>query len=666
MKPEELRALLPATEDCHYLNYAATAPMLKTAAEAMHAVVHQGLEPLAGHFEEWLALLESGRRAVADLVHASPEEIAFTTNTSTALSLVAGAIRWQPGDRVLYPADEFPSNRFVWDNLADLGVRAEAIEPDPELTLADQLAAMDLSSVRLVAFSAVSYRDGRCVDVARVTSLCHARNILVAVDGIQAVGAVPVDVRKWGCDFLACGGQKWLLGPVGSGFLYVAHERLCDLRVPLVGWASSRSAGEHDSPTLEFVDGARRFEPGLPDIAAIAGLTAGIQTLGQVGWANIFDRIRARADRVIDRLQAGGLDPLRCAPSSGQSGIVAIRLQDAQAEALATACKEKRVIVAHRTRELRISVHATTTDADIDVLLALLATLGEPRGRPTASSNGATHVHWKLALVTGASRGLGEGIARALARRGCDVTLVGRDRRAIEAAAARLRQEFDVAVDAVALNLSDQSAVEEWLEGALPAYDVLVNNAACAEAEMFMRSNPQRLRNALETNFLAPALLAQRLLPGMVGRGQGAILNVVTSGARCALPLFSEYAASKGALWALSESLQRELDGTGVTVTTFVPPHMETATRRRLGRKALSYFKVGKVGAPAAPAAHVGEKAVEALAAGRRTVVPLATRLQSALNALLPDLVASKIQRSWRGVRSAKTRRETASSVRPG
>ncbi len=76
---------------------------------------------------------------------------------------------------------------------------------------------------------------------------------------------------------------------------------------------------------------------------------------------------------------------------------------------------------------------------------------------------------------------------------------------------------------------------------------------------------------------------------------------------------------------------------------------METATRRRLGRKALSYFKVENGVAPAASAAHVGEQAVAALAVGRRTVVPFHTRLQSALNALFPGLIAQRIRRSWRG-----------------
>jgi selenocysteine lyase/cysteine desulfurase/short-subunit dehydrogenase len=643
--------------------------MLKTSADAMHAVVRQGLEPLAGHFDAWLALLESGRRTVADLVHASPEEIAFTTNTSTALSLVAAAVRWQPGDRVLYPADEFPSNRFVWDNLADLEVSAEAVEPDPDMDFADQLATMDLSSVRLVALSAVSYHDGRCLDVAKVTELCHAHDILVAVDGIQAVGAVPVDVRKWGCDFLACGGQKWLLGPVGSGFLYVARDRVAELRVPLVGWASSRSAGDFDAPVLEFVDGARRFEPGLPDIAAIAGLTASIETLAQVGWSHIFDRIRNTADRLTTGLLAAGFHPLRSAPSSGTSGIVAVELaDDAQAQAIEAACADRRIVITHRLRELRISVHSTTIDTDVDALLATLqehhqdttrsSAAVEPHQPPgsitsPAATNGTppqAGASWKRALVTGGSRGLGEGIARALAQRGCDVTLVGRDRLRTEAVANRIRQEFHVAVDAVSLDLSDRSAVEQWLsESPLPAYDVLINNAAVAEAEMFTHSDPQRLRDALETNFFAPALLTQKLLPGMLERGRGAVLNVVTSGARCALPLFSEYAASKGALWAFSESLQRELAGTGVTVTTFVPPHMETATRRRLGRKALSYFRLDKTVAPAASAAHVGEKAVAALAAGRATVVPFNTRLQSALNALFPGLVTKRIQHSWRG-----------------
>ena len=225
----ELRKLLPAAENFHFLNYAATSPMLKPSADQMKAVIEQGLEPLSTHFDESLALLEASRRIIADLIHASPEEIAFTTNTSSALSLIAGSIVWKKGDRVLYSSHDFPSNRFVWDNLSRFGVLAEGIAAPNFL---DAVMQMDLNNVKLISISAVSYMDGRQQDIPKLAKYCRSKGILVAVDAIQAVGAIPVNVRKWECDFLACGGQKWLLGPIGSGFLYINAKILPESSCP--------------------------------------------------------------------------------------------------------------------------------------------------------------------------------------------------------------------------------------------------------------------------------------------------------------------------------------------------------------------------------------------------------------------------------------------------
>src|SRR5262249_47206006 len=179
---------LACAGELSFLNYAATAPLLRSSAELMARLSREATRPLAEHFESWLALVETARRSVAESIRARTDEITFTTNTSAALSLVAGAVRWRPGDRVLYPADEFPSNRFVWDNLRELGVEAEAVPPEPGQSFAAQLEGRGLDRVRLVAVSHVSYRDGRVHDLPALASICRPRDILLAVDGIQAVG----------------------------------------------------------------------------------------------------------------------------------------------------------------------------------------------------------------------------------------------------------------------------------------------------------------------------------------------------------------------------------------------------------------------------------------------------------------------------------------------
>jgi hypothetical protein len=134
----------------------------------------------------------------------------------------------------------------------------------------------------------------------------------------------------------------------------------------------------------------------------------------------------------------------------------------------------------------------------------------------------------------------------------------------------------------------------------------------------------------------------------MLERGRGAILNVVTAGARGALPLFAGYAASKGALWAWSEALAHELAGTGVTVTAFLPPHMPTATQRRLGRTALAHYAIGGGDTSTVPPRAVATAAVRALEKGTPSVVPWRTRWALALNALAPRIVARRVRRALR------------------
>lgn len=670
MTLDELRAALPAAQRQHFLNYAATAPVFAATAQHMARVAQQATESMANHFNAWLGLIESTRHQIATLLGASPEEIAFTTNTSTALSLVAGAIRWRAGDRVLYPADEFPSNRYVWQNLADQGVVAEPVAVEPNVTFAEQLEQRDLAGVRVVAVSAVSYRDGRRHDIESIVRCNRAHGIVTAVDGIQAVGALPTDVRRWQCDFLACGGQKWLLGPVGSGFLYIARERLPELRVPLVGWASSRAAGDFEVERLEFCDGARRFEPGLPDVVALAGLGTSLELLASAGWDAVFARVARHAVRLHEELGTLGLTVLHAGLPDTTSGIVtAVLPDDAAAEAVAQACERKRIIVTQRRRHVRLAAHATTSDEDLDAILQVLA-----KHTPRAASRRASTVPvhgtgaagaataspvrrrsgWRLAVVTGASRGLGEGIAQALARRGCAVILIGRDETALQAVASRLQREYGVEAELVVLHLSDQAAVAQWIRGQqerLSACDVLINNAVQGDAELFLETDIARLRDAFGTNVFTPMLLAQAVLPGMVERGAGAILNVANTTARCGLPLFSGYAASKGALWSWSESLARELMGTGVTVTTFVPPHMRTTTQRNLARKALSYYKMSKASEHLETPAMVGEQAVAALAEGRAVVMPWNARMKLFANVFMPSSVSRALRKTWKGWR---------------
>ncbi len=658
------KCLFPALNGISFLNYAATSPLLKQSADKMNAVVNQGCEPLSMHFNTWLSLIESARKNVAETIGANSDEIAFTTSTSTALSLIANAIKWQNGDIIVFPADEFPSNRFVWENLKSKGVESHPIIPEPGVEFYEQLLTADLSRVRLVSFSSISYLDGRENDVKKIVALCHKKNILVAVDAIQSVGAMPVNVHAWGCDFLACGGQKWLLGPVGTGFLYIKSALLNHLYVTLVGWASHKNAGNHEDPFLEFVDGARRFEPGLLDVAAIAGLSQSIEILKSFGWENIFDAISNNKQNLVRNLANLGFDPITNGLPHAKSGIVTISFSDDNKfKKIVEECAKQKIILTQRNRQLRISAHAFTQKNELDSIVDLLYRYRKNNNPsikkdlmtcyPIKNKKSNDDLKWQRALITGASSGLGEAIAGILAQRGCNLLLVGRNNSKLAVLANRLQQSYQIIVEVAIIDLANTLEIEKWIaekQHNLSNIDVIINNAAMAEAGVFVESDVKQTRGLFEANYFMPILITRELLPFMIARKNGAILNIVTTGARCALPLFSSYAAAKGALWAWSESLGRELHGTGINVTTFLPPPMETAMQHRLGRKALAYYKIESLKKKNTSPILVAERAITALANKQPYYIPFLKKLEIALNVIFPKVLDRKISHRWRGI----------------
>ncbi len=119
---DTIRKRFPILEKDLFFNHAATAPVSLATIARMKELCDEMREPLGKHFYQWLGILEETRRLLAEHLNAHPSEIAFTQNTSSSLSIIAGCIDFKPGDRVLVPRDEFPSNRYVWQNLKSRGV----------------------------------------------------------------------------------------------------------------------------------------------------------------------------------------------------------------------------------------------------------------------------------------------------------------------------------------------------------------------------------------------------------------------------------------------------------------------------------------------------------------------------------------------------------------
>jgi len=183
-------------------------------------------------------------------------------------------------------------------------------------------------------------------------------------------------------------------------------------------------------------------------------------------------------------------------------------------------------------------------------------------------------------LITGASAGIGREFARQLAGRAGSLVLVARRRERLE----ELRDELtmrdpNLNVHIQQTDLSDENAVKElcdWLEREKIAIDLLINNAGLGDRGPFATSEPRRVKEMIGVNVMALTVLTRALLPEMIARKRGAILNVSSSASFLPIPDFAVYAATKAYVTSFSEAIRAELHGTGVTVASLCPGPVHT------------------------------------------------------------------------------------------
>ena len=239
------------------------------------------------------------------------------------------------------------------------------------------------------------------------------------------------------------------------------------------------------------------------------------------------------------------------------------------------------------------------------------------------------------AIVTGASSGIGREIARDLARRGNEVVLVARSKDKLDELAAEIGKNARVLPADLSHRPARAALVEQLADLGIEA-DILVNNAGLSTMGTVAASDPEAEINMIEVDVVAVADLCSRLLPGMVARGRGAVLNVASTAAFQPLPGQAGYGASKAFVLSYTQSLAGELRGTGVTATALCPGPVHTGFGERAGfelhdaEDALPKFMW-------VDAAKVAQLAVEGMDAGRLVVIPgAANRIGSVLAQIAP------------------------------
>ncbi|MCE9556531.1 MAG: aminotransferase class V-fold PLP-dependent enzyme [Planctomycetes bacterium] len=369
----EFRRQMAIHQQWTYLDHAAVAPISQPAAEALSIWAKEASTVGASIWPQWGRKVEAMRHHAARLIGASPEEIALVPSTTAGISLVAEGFPWQPGDNVVAPADEFPSNQYPWMNLASRGVELRRVEMPVDRIDLDRLESVCDARTRIVSVSWVAYANGWRNDVAELAALAHRHGALLFLDAIQGLGAFPLDATAAGVDFLAADGHKWMLGPEGAGVFYVRREHLDRLRPLGVGWHSVRQGHDFTNIKLDFKPAAERYEGGSQNMPGMLGLGASIELLLSLGIDAIAQRILEVTDLACRRLGKVGAEIVSCREPKHASGIVSFDLPGRDLAEVRRSLVAENILLSHRAGRLRISPHGYNTAEDIEKLIDALA-----------------------------------------------------------------------------------------------------------------------------------------------------------------------------------------------------------------------------------------------------------------------------------------------------
>ena len=364
------RGLFPITRTCHYLNHAAVSPTSTRVRNAVQAWVGDLANHGMTNIVDWVRKEREARTVAARILGAAPDEVAFVRSTSHGLSAFAEGLPWQPGDEVaVCTALEYPANVYPWMHIADRGVVLRAIEPlDGGVTCEAVVKAIG-PRTRVVSVSSVEFATGVANPLAAIGALCRERSVLFCVDGIQSVGAFPIDVVKANIDLLSADSHKWQLGLPGVGIAYVRREILPRLRPSAVGWKSIKTPLDFDHLHFELRDDAAKLEEGTQSFATILGLGEALALLDEVGIDRIAAHIAAWLTEAEKALAAAGLDPGPSAAS--RAGILTFRPPSGTAEEFANRAAKAGVILSPRRGRVRISPHFYNGEAELAALVDL-------------------------------------------------------------------------------------------------------------------------------------------------------------------------------------------------------------------------------------------------------------------------------------------------------
>ena len=373
MKPIVSEKDFPTADKFVYLNAANVALMYSGAEQVIKEWVADVAQNGSNNFDEDAEenVINDFHRAAAHLINATVDDIAAGSSATELLCSLAWAVSPGKDQNVVSTEIVFPSTVYPWHRVANsTGCEIRLAKEKNNFMHPDDIIALIDQHTAVVCISHVEYGNGQTFDLQLLAEVAQEHDALLVVDATQSAGAIPIDVQTCPVDALICGAYKWLCGPFGAAFMYVAPHLAEKLEPGLVGFRSHKNMWDLDASRIDYPQAAKKFEFSTMAFGCAVGLTRAIDFLNEIGVENIFHYNRQLADILITGLRSR--DAVITSPlgDEDRSSIVTAYFENIDSKEIIKGLKATQVFVSSRAGAIRFSPHLYNTAEDMDSALA--------------------------------------------------------------------------------------------------------------------------------------------------------------------------------------------------------------------------------------------------------------------------------------------------------
>jgi selenocysteine lyase/cysteine desulfurase len=368
-----IRSEFPITNEWIYLDNAGAVPLPRFVSESMKQFMDEYYhESITDHWSLLQDTVKECRILFAKLIGSRPEEVALIGSTSEGMNIVANLVDFCPGDNVVVTDLEFPANLFPWLNLTRKGVEVRTAKvSDAELPLEAIARCVD-DRTRVVAVAHVAFSTGLRLDLAPIADLAHAYGAFLAVDAVQSIGVVPLDVHAAEVDFLACSGFKWLMSPSGTGAFFCREELIHKYHPAYVSWFSVQNPYNFvPGGDFHLAEDASRFMiSGNINLIGFQGFREALKFVLNTSVDAIFSHVQSLLVYIMERAEALELSLITPSELSRLGSIINIRVPDP--DRLVQLLRNEHIYAVQRVGGVRFSPYIYNTRRELEIVMGLV------------------------------------------------------------------------------------------------------------------------------------------------------------------------------------------------------------------------------------------------------------------------------------------------------